>query len=108
MLVVTAALGAQSAIQGQGEQGRGIYDQWCMPCHGTGVWEGRPLPGTSSLQLKYQGALPAALEERTDLTPEQVSFYVRRGVGGMPFFRKTEISDAELAALAAYLSRSPP
>jgi mono/diheme cytochrome c family protein len=30
---------------------------------------------------------------------------VRNGVYVMPFFRKTEISDAELEALAAYLSQ---
>ena len=61
-----------------------------------------------SLQLTYQGALAAALEERTDLTSEFISFYVRRGVGGMPFFRKTEISDADLAALGVYLSKNRP
>jgi hypothetical protein len=32
---------------------------------------------------------------------------VRRGVSTMLFFRKTEISDAELQALAAYFARSP-
>ncbi len=31
--------------------------------------------------------------------------FVRRGVSIMPFFRKTEISDAQLDALAAYLAR---
>jgi len=30
---------------------------------------------------------------------------VRRGVSIMPFFRKTEVSDADLAAITAYLTR---
>jgi mono/diheme cytochrome c family protein len=48
------------------------------------------------------------LEERTDLTPDTVRHFVRNGVSVMPFFRKTEISDAELEALAAYLARGAP
>ena len=51
------------------------------------------------------GAKPAPLEERTDLTPEVVKFYARHGFGMMPFFRKTELSDGDLDAIAAYLSR---
>jgi hypothetical protein len=33
---------------------------------------------------------------------------VRQGVSFMPQFRKTEISDEELTALAAYLTRNNP
>jgi mono/diheme cytochrome c family protein len=47
---------------------------------------------------------PALLEQRTDLAPEFTSAIVRTGVSVMPFFRKTEISDAELGALASYLA----
>jgi hypothetical protein len=32
--------------------------------------------------------------------------FVRKGVSVMPFFRKTEIGDADLDALAAYLARN--
>jgi hypothetical protein len=63
------------------------------------------MAGTQALEAKYKGSKPALLEERTDLTPELVRFYVRHGSGVMPFFRKTEVSDADLDALAAYLSR---
>jgi len=34
-----------------------------------------------------------------------VKYFVRHGISVMPQFRKTEISDAELDALAAFLSR---
>jgi hypothetical protein len=61
-------------------------------------------PGTTSLELKYQGTVPAALEDRRDLTPELVKLFVRNGVATMAPFRKTEVSDADLEALAAYLS----
>jgi mono/diheme cytochrome c family protein len=89
------------------EQGRKLYTYWCATCHGAGVGaEGRAqLPGTAALQEKYQGDPPALLEDRTDLTPEAVTLFVRNGISVMPFFRKTEISDEEMAAINAYLTR---
>ena len=47
---------------------------------------------------------PAALEERTDLAPEVTKVFVRSGISIMAPFRKTEITDADLEALAAYLA----
>jgi (+)-pinoresinol hydroxylase len=35
-----------------------------------------------------------------------VKLFVRQGITIMPFFRKTEISDAQLDAIAAYLTRN--
>ena len=64
------------------------------------------MPGTDALAAKYKGAKPARLEERTDLTPEFIKTFVRNGVSVMPFFRKTELSDADLEALSAYLTRN--
>ena len=40
------------------------------------------------------------MNEASDLTRQ----VVRRGISVMPFFRKTEISDKDLEALAAYLA----
>lgn len=89
-----------------GSQGKRVYDTWCVHCHGPGPGRyGRGLTGTEALDAKYDGKLPAVLDERTDLTPELVTYFVRNGASVMPFFRKTEITDQELAALNAYLSR---
>jgi mono/diheme cytochrome c family protein len=81
-------------------RGKEVFDHWCMPCHGVGD----QYPGTVALGVKYQGAFPAALEARQDLAPEVVKAFVRSGISVMPFFRKTEIGDTDLDALAAYLS----
>ena len=83
------------------QKGEKVFDYWCATCHGPGN-----LPGTVALQTKYKGAKPALLSERTDLLPAVTKAYVRHGVSIMPFFRKTEISDADLDALAAYLARN--
>ncbi len=82
------------------ERGHKVYDKWCFPCHGTGVGK----PGTDS--LRQRGQNPAVLEERTDLTAPTIKTFVRHGVLFMPTFRKTEISDADLDAIAAYLTRN--
>jgi mono/diheme cytochrome c family protein len=84
------------------ERGAAVFNNWCSACHARGPANA---PGTTSLQFKYQGALPAALEDRKDLTEDLVKFFVRNGVATMPQFRKTEVGDADLAALAAYLTR---
>lgn len=95
-----------SARSPQVAAGKQVYEAWCVWCHGPGPGRyGTGLTGTAALEAKYNGKLPAVLDERRDLTPEVVRAYVRKGVSVMPFFRKTEITDQELDALAAYLSR---
>lgn len=102
-LMVAALLLAASGAQAQDKaNGEAVYDLWCAPCHAAGP---RKHPGTAALEVLYKGEKPAVLLERTDLTPELVTFYVRNGVSIMPFFRKTEISDKALADLGAFLSK---
>ncbi len=92
---------AVAADEVKNQQGNAVFQKWCAPCHASGPGH----PGTIALAALYKGAKPAALEERKDLAPEVVKKFVRTGVSVMPFFRKTEVSDVELDALAAYLSR---
>jgi (+)-pinoresinol hydroxylase len=97
LMFAGAALAAESPANGQA-----VYEHWCAPCHAPGQGH----PGTQSLQLKYKGQLPAVLLDRTDLMPQTVSTFVRQGVLLMAPFRKTEITDAELSALSAYVARN--
>ncbi len=95
----------KAAVEDRGtsvERGAAVFNNWCSACHSRGP---QNAPGTSSLQFKYQGSLPAPLEDRTDLTADQVKFYVRNGVAMMAPFRKTEVGAADLEALTAYLTR---
>jgi len=88
-------------------KGKARFDHSCAPCHGKGPGDdGRDmLPGTYALSLKYQGTtVPAALEDRTDLSSEAISVFVRMGTWSMPPFRKTELSDEEIDNIAEYLS----
>jgi (+)-pinoresinol hydroxylase len=80
------------------------FQMSCSVCHGTGPGK----PGTRALAAKYKAATPALLEERTDLNAAYIKQVVRQGLYVMPFFRKTELSDADLNAIVAYLTRKRP
>jgi mono/diheme cytochrome c family protein len=81
------------------EHGAAVYDYWCAGCHAAGP----NMPGTQALQVKYDGNPAAVLTERADLTAEFIAVIVRTGISVMPPFRKTEISDADLEALSAWV-----
>ncbi len=76
----TASAGAERVREPQA-----IYERTCGYCHGHNV--GPIIRGRN---------LPAAV----------ITTFVRSGNGAMPAFKPTEISDAELAGLARWISTS--
>jgi mono/diheme cytochrome c family protein len=90
-----------SRVPVTGSGGEQVFHRYCWECHG----DGPDRPGTDALQVKYKGDVPARLDQRTDLNAAFVIATVRHGISVMPAARKTEISDAELNAIAAYLTR---
>ena len=101
-VLTSLAHAAEPAAKAAAPSGQAVYEHWCAPCHAPGPGH----PGTQSLQLKYAGKAPAVLLERTDLSAQAVAVFVRQGVLLMAPFRKTEISDAELAALTAFVAKN--
>jgi len=101
LFVFTELLPCGVALADEVSDGEKVYHHWCESCHAPGIQS----PGTQALAARYKGGVPAALIERKDLTPDMVKFFVRNGISIMPFFRKTEISDAELNNLAKFLSK---
>ena len=100
---VTVGVGTQAAMAespARQEQGHAVFQRWCEPCHGRASY----LPATAALTVKYKGKIAGALEDRKDLTAAVVKTFVRQGSFSMPPFRKTEISDADLEVLSAYLT----
>ena len=102
LLIGTAMINVSAQNAPDKTRGQAIYKYWCAPCHAPGPGH----PGTQSLEIKYKDTgLPAVLEERKDLTPVLVKVTVRQGILLMAPFRKTEITDAELEEIAAYLAQ---
>jgi (+)-pinoresinol hydroxylase len=92
------ALADDAHLSGHEQEGKRLYNHICVYCHSPGVW------GTNRLAKRLDKE-HAVLENRTDLTTAQIQAIVRNGLGSMPPLRKTELSDADVAAIAAYLTR---
>lgn len=114
LLVATLGVLSHGALLGQepdagAERGAEVYQLWCAHCHDA-VPQNTALedrPGVAQLELKYGGALSPYITERPDLAHfEVLEVFLRNGAGSMPPFRKTEITDEDIAALAAYLERT--
>jgi len=97
----TAVSAAASQFAKGKTAGQEVFNRNCAACHADGV----KFPGTVALNAKYDGTLPGALEDRKDLTPEMIRYFVRNGVSIMPGWRKSQLTDKELDDLANYLTK---
>ena len=78
--------------------GEEVYNKWCNGCHMDSPFA----PGTIQLR-QSRGDELALITQRDDLTGAYVKQLVRKGLNGMPLFRRTEISNKELEALTDFL-----
>ena len=108
LVLLTASGAVLAQAPASAERGQAKFEHSCAPCHGDGVGDdGRAmLPGTDALRIKYQGALPALLEKRTDLNADAIRAFLRRGTWSMPPFRPTEVTEGDIQDIAAYLRQS--
>jgi len=100
LLLALGVLAATSATAEGEFSGQDVFNYHCSHCHAPG----RDRPGTLQLSLT-RGADRGVLEERTDLTADQVQKVVRHGLKAMPPFTPSLLTDAELQALTDYLVR---
>lgn len=97
--VSAGAFAAEQPLTAHQEQGQKLYRSTCLYCHGERVW------GTFALERRL-GADRGLLEKRTDLVAPFVKSVVRNGLGSMPAYRRTELTDADVDAIADYLARA--
>lgn len=62
--------------------------------------------GTVILARRMEPKL-AMLEARQDLSADAIIAAARKGIGNMPRISRGEVSDAQLAQIAAYLAKEP-
>ncbi len=81
-----------------------LFVEKCSMCH-------RQMGmGTVILARRMDPKL-ARLEARTDLTADYITAAARQGIGNMPRISRGEVSDAQLARIASYLTKgkgAPP
>ena len=76
--------------------GETIYNDKCTYCHADRGW------GTRELAKRTEPG-QAKLLDRTGLSRDFIAAVVRRGIGSMPAFTPTDLSDAETEVLAEWL-----
>jgi mono/diheme cytochrome c family protein len=97
--LASPVLAADAPLSAQQQQGQKLYRSTCFYCHSEKVW------GTLAIERR-RGATDALLEKRTDLVPAFVKSVVRNGLGSMPPYRRTELTDTDADAIIAYLTRA--
>lgn len=99
LFLATAAAAVQPANPDHAPER--IFGRVCSACHGPSGW------GTRTLARRMDKD-QALLANRRDLAPDFLRAVLRRGIGSMPHFTPTEISDADIDALAAWLAKPHP
>ena len=100
-LLLTIGLGSGAAAAAEAP-GKSLYNARCGMCHQTigmavGILSRRPADASKGL-----------LEQREDLSAAFVTAAVRAGINNMPRISRAEVSDPELAQIAAYLAKGRP
>ncbi len=77
-----------------------LFASKCALCHQKGGW------GTRALAKRVPPE-QAELLNREALPADYVKYVVRRGIGSMPQFTPTDLSNEELDRLAAWIEKRP-
>jgi mono/diheme cytochrome c family protein len=78
--------------------GAELFASRCQLCHGR--------IGTGTMMLEHRlGKDKALLAERNDLSSDYIGQVARRGLGSMPRLTRVDVSDEQLLAITAYLTR---
>jgi mono/diheme cytochrome c family protein len=87
-----------------GRNGEALFSNRCGYCHLAGGMGTNLL--TKQMMMAKRPPSDGLLANRTDLTSDYVTSVVRMGKGAMPRQTKVDITDAELASVAAYLGKA--
>jgi mono/diheme cytochrome c family protein len=94
-------LSLPAGAETSGPDGQALFREKCGVCHlagGGGTW----------MLGRRHGPEKALLEQRSDLLPLYVRYVARHGINSMPRFTRVELSDAQLEAIATYLTAPKP
>ena len=97
--VVSALAVLASPARAADMTGKEVFDHYCTSCHGSS--DG---PGTMQLG-RTRGKGQALLTERSNLSADYIEYVVRHGLKSMPPFAPSDLTDAKLKVLAAFLAK---
>jgi cytochrome c553 len=90
----------RGALQDRSSQStdEALFVEKCGMCH-------RQMGMGTVILARRMDPKVAMLESRADLTADYITAAARQGIGNMPRISRGEVSDAELAHIAAYLTK---
>lgn len=101
LLLIAMLAPAGMAVHAAAPDGQQLFQHKCAMCHGAvGM-------GTGLLARRMKPEV-AQLEKRDDLSAAYVERAARIGVLNMPPITRGDVSDAQLALIARYLSKGKP
>lgn len=101
--LAACAMGFTAGVMAQqpDADGKVLFEHKCAMCHG------KDGMGTGLLARRMNPAI-AELQKRDDLGAAYVTKVARIGIGNMPPITRGDVSDAQMARIAVYLSRGKP
>jgi len=101
LVLIALSVLSWTAVQAAEPDGQQLFHRKCAMCHGAvGM-------GTGLLARRMKPEV-AQLEKRDDLSAAYVERAARIGVLNMPPITRGDVSDAQLALIARYLSKGKP
>ena len=101
VLLITALSLLSATAQAADADGQQLFAHKCAMCHG-------PVGMGTGLLARRMKPEVAQLEKRDDLSAAYVERAARIGVLNMPPITRADVSDAQLALIARYLSKGKP
>ena len=99
--VATMAGAAESSLTAEQQQGKALYEATCNYCHNARGF------ATERLRTRLSEDR-SILVDRTDLDPTYIRTIVRNGLASMPAYTPTDLNEAQIKSIAAYLTRKAP
>ena len=101
LVLIAIACLAGSLARAADLDGKQLFQQKCAMCHG-------PVGMGTGLLARRMKPEVAQLESREDLSAAYVERAARIGILNMPPITRGDVSDAQLASIAQYLSKGKP
>ena len=95
--IIAACAMALASTHAAALDGQQVFESTCVYCHG-------PNGNGTKMLAKRLGEDKSLLVQRTDLQPAYIKAVVRNGIGSMPWYRYSELPDAQLEAVIDYLT----
>lgn len=97
--IAAVADAADPSLTAEQQQGKALYEATCNYCHNARGF------ATERLRTRLPEA-SSILVDRTDLDPTYIRTIVRNGLASMPAYTPTDLNEAQIKTISAYLTRN--